>query len=168
MQSDFEKNDGIKKLVYTAVLTALAAVLTMFPQIPTGAGGYVHFGDSVIYAAAVFLGPVGGAVVGGIGHSLADFLSGYAIFVLPTLIIKGAVGYVFGAAAKGNIKGKRLYAAFGLALVIITAGYFIAEIPLLGLPAAMTSLVSSPVQWLMSVAVSAILIPVVNRILRSR
>ena len=82
----------VRKLTRAAMLSALACVLTIFPQIPTPTGGYVHFGDSIIYIAAVFLGPVAGAVVGAVGHSLADIMSGYVVFAIPTFIMKGLMG----------------------------------------------------------------------------
>ena len=62
-----------KQFVRVAMLTALACVLTIVPKVPIG-GGYVHFGDCIIYVAAMILGPIPGAIVGAIGHSLACLL----------------------------------------------------------------------------------------------
>ena len=120
------------------MLAALAMVLTMVPQIPTGTGGYVHFGDSVIYLAAMLLGPAGGAVVGAVGHSLADLLSGHAIFILPTFVIKGLMGFVIGKLIypAENLNKRRFICAGLSALVIVTLGYFVAEIPLYGVQTA--------------------------------
>lgn len=154
-----------KMLVRVALLVALAAVLTFFPKFPTPTG-YVHFGDSIIYVAAAFLGPIAGAFVGAAGHSLADLLGGYPIFVLPTFIIKGLMGFVIGKIVYQNFKAPRFIAAGIAALLIVTFGYYIAEIPMFGAEAAMAALISSPVQWLMSVAASAILIPIVNKTMK--
>mgnify|MGYP000149296723 CR=1 FL=1 len=44
-----------KQFVRVAMLTALACVLTIVPKVPIG-GGYVHFGDCIIYVAAMILG----------------------------------------------------------------------------------------------------------------
>ncbi|MEG1880632.1 MAG: ECF transporter S component, partial [Oscillospiraceae bacterium] len=85
-----------KKFIRISMLTALAVVLTMVPKIPTPTGGYVHFGDSIIYLASIFLGPWAGAAVGAVGHSLADIIGGYPIFALPTFFIKGLMGYTLG------------------------------------------------------------------------
>lgn len=147
------------RLTRYAVLTALSCVLTIFPKIPIG-GGYVHFGDCVIYAAALMTGSVGGAVVGAVGHSLADLISGFPVFCIPTLIIKGVMGYVIGKLVYKNISAKRFILAVLAALVIVTAGYFIAEVPLLGYETALISLASSPLQWAMSMAASAVIIPI--------
>ena len=156
----------IKKFIRTAMLAALAMVLTMVPQIPTGTGGYVHFGDSVIYLAAMLLGPAGGAVVGAVGHSLADLLFGHAIFILPTFVIKGLMGFVIGKLIypAENLNKRRFICAGLSELVIVTLGYFVAEIPLYGVQTAAVALVSSPVQWLMSVIASAVLLPIAQKL----
>ena len=151
-------------LVRIAMLTALATVLTMFPQIPAG-NGYIHFGDCIIYLAAIFLGPIPGAIVGAVGHALADILSGFAIFAIPTFIIKGLIGFTVGKIVSAdNMTPIRLTLAALAALVIVTLGYFLAELPLYGISSAILVFTSSPVQWLMSVAASAVLIPLLQKL----
>ena len=58
---NYKERFDFKTFVRCGMLTALACVLTMVPQIPTGTGGYVHFGDSIIYVASAFLGPICGS-----------------------------------------------------------------------------------------------------------
>ncbi len=146
------------------MFAALAAVLTMFPQIPTPTGGYVHFGDSIIYIAAAFLGPVSGAVVGAVGHAMADILTGYMVFALPTFIIKGVMGFVIGKILYKKINVRHLIAAAVCSLLIVTLGYFIAEAPMFGVASALSVFISSPVQWLMSVIASALLMPLIVKL----
>lgn len=152
-----------KEFVRIGMLTALACVLTMIPQIPTGTGGYVHFGDSIIYVTAAFLGPIAGAFVGAIGHSLADLLSGYVIFAIATFIIKGIIGFSIGKILYGKFSPARFVIAAVVSLLIVTLGYFIAEIPMFGVETAAVVFISSPVQWLMSVVASAVFIPIINK-----
>lgn len=154
---------SLKTFVRIAMLTALACILTMFPQIPTGTGGYVHFGDSIIYVASVFLGPIPGAIVGALGHSLADLLSGYVMFAPITLIVKGLMGYAIGKILYSKLTKTRFIVAAILSLNIVTFGYFLAEIPLFGFSAALIVFISSPIQWLMSVIASSIFIPIINK-----
>ena len=120
----------------------------------------------MIYLAAMLLGPAGGAVVGAVGHSLADLLSGHAIFILPTFVIKGLMGFVIGKLIypAENLNKRRFICAGLSALVIVTLGYFVAEIPLYGVQTAAVALVSSPVQWLMSVIASAVLLPIAQKL----
>lgn len=148
-----------KKFVRVAMLTGLACLLTFFPKIAIGEG-YVHFGDCIIYITAIMLGPVSGAIVGAVGHSLADLLSGFAVFAVPTFIIKGIMGFVIGKIVFKNTNIKRFILAGVAALVIVTLGYFLAEMLLLGRAAALMSLVSSPIQWTMSMIASAAVVPV--------
>lgn len=147
------------------MLTALAAVLTMFPQVPAGTG-YVHFGDSIIYLAALFMGPLPGAIVGAVGHGLADFLSGYAIYAIPTFCIKGLIGFTVGKIAFNRHDALHLSLAALDALIIVTLGYFIFEWPMYGIGSAAAVFISSPAQWLMSVAATAVLLPILKQIFK--
>jgi uncharacterized membrane protein len=90
-------NDKIKLLVKYAIMIALTAVSTMFISIPApGATGYFNLGDSMVFIAAILLGPKGGLIGGGIGSALADVLLGYTLWAPFTLIIKGLEGYLAG------------------------------------------------------------------------
>ncbi len=99
-----------------------------------------------------------GAIVGAIGHSLADFISGYPIFCIPTFIIKGIMGFAIGKIVYGHVDIKHFIIGGIVALVIVTGGYFVAEIPLMGYETALVSLISSPIQWCMSMVASAIIV----------
>lgn len=153
------KRTSLRRTVQITVLASLACVLTMFPKVPIG-GGYVHFGDMVIYVAAIMLGPWAGAVVGAVGHSLADFLSGYAIFVLPTFVIKAVMGFTIGKIVYKHTDVLHFVIGAAASLVIVTGGYFAAEVPLLGYETALISLASSPIQWAMSMVASALVVPI--------
>ena len=87
------------KMIMIAILAALTFVLTRFTAIPIpGTQGYVHLGDTVIYITAVIMGGGPAAIVGAIGGALSD-MTYAAIWILPTLIIKGIMGYVCGKLA---------------------------------------------------------------------
>lgn len=85
----------IQFIARVGILAALACALTFFPKIPIGKG-YIHIGDSIIYIASILMGPAAGMFVGAIGHSLADIISGFPEFCIPTLIIKALLGYAVG------------------------------------------------------------------------
>lgn len=97
-----------KQFVRVAMLTALACVLTIVPKVPIGSG-YVHFGDCIIYVAAMILGPIPGAIVGAIGHSLADFISGYPYSVYRHLLLKDIMGFAIGKIVYGHVDIKQFY-----------------------------------------------------------
>ena len=76
------------------MLAALTLVATMLIQIPLPVTGYVHPGDCLVMLCGFLLGPVWGAGAAGIGSMLADILSGYAVYAIPTLIIKALSAFV--------------------------------------------------------------------------
>lgn len=88
-----EKN---KVWVLTALLCALTCVATMVLVIPSPSGGYMNLGDAVVLLGACLLGPVYGALAGGVGAALADLLAGFPVYVPATLIIKAGMGLLAG------------------------------------------------------------------------
>ncbi|NCA67983.1 MAG: ECF transporter S component [Clostridia bacterium] len=128
----------IKKLTLTAIFTALVAVATMVITIPmAGSGGYVNFGDTIIFVAASFLGPVGGFISGAIGSSIADLV--YAPKWIPiTFIVKGLEGLLCGLLiiALKKIKLKNIFSyaiAMIVAACVMVTGYFFGGFLLEGL-----------------------------------
>ena len=91
----------VTQMCITAVFMALTCVATMMVQIPIPLG-YAHLGDSVILICAFFFGPVVGALAGGIGSAMADILTGFAVWAVPTLIIKPIIA----CSIFGNMKSK--------------------------------------------------------------
>lgn len=90
------KDNMTKKLVFAALFAALTCVATMIIKIPTPLGGYIHAGDAVVVLAAFLLGPVWGALAAGLGSALADLISGYALYVPGTFVIKALVALIAG------------------------------------------------------------------------
>lgn len=157
------------KLIIAALLTALVTVATMAFQVPIPATkGYINLGDTVIFIAALVLGPRYGAVAGGIGSALADLLSPYAVWAPFTLVIKGLEGFIVGYvfyklfAAKNNIGSRAL--AMVLGGLWMAAGYFAAEVMLYGLPAALVELPGNVFQALGSAALALPVVEVLSRV----
>jgi uncharacterized membrane protein len=133
---EVEKMNNDKKvmrLVYTALMAAIVAVVTMAIPLPTPAGGIYNIGDSMVMLSAILLGPIPGALAGGIGSFLADMLLGYTQWAPWTLVIKAFEGLIIGLIVhkvyfKSN--SKRFIIMFIpaaiLAVIIITGGYYIA------------------------------------------
>ncbi len=76
-----------KALAVTAMFAALITAATAFIKIPAPLG-YAHAGDSVIYLAACILPAPFGFIAASVGGALADLLSGYAVWAIPTAVIK--------------------------------------------------------------------------------
>ena len=88
-----------KKLAINALAIALVCVSTMVIQIPIPLG-YMHLGNCCILLVSVYFGNMTGMLAGGIGSCLADLLSGYTQWIIPTLIIKGIMGLVIAKAKR--------------------------------------------------------------------
>lgn len=113
-------------LVMTGLLTALGCAATLVLQVPSPTGGYLNLGDAVVVLGAYLLGPVFGAVAGGVGPALADLLSGYTAYVPATLVIKAVMGLL--AAALYRVLGKKAWGVVVCALAaesVMAAGYWL-------------------------------------------
>lgn len=124
------RSNKIHNLTIAGLLTALVAVSTMMIKIPVlSTEGYIHLGDSMIFLSAIMFGKKKGAIAGGLGSALADLLLGYTHWIIPTLIIKGIMGYGIGVIADQEndnaINIRNIIAlVFGASWMIF--GYFIA------------------------------------------
>ena len=114
----------LRYTILAALFAAMVYVLTAFVHIPTQQG-YVHVGDSVIYLAASLLPMPYAIAASAIGAGLSDFLSGYAMWVVPTILIKSMTAAVFSSQGAKIIRRRNLLAIIP-AGVICVAGYYIA------------------------------------------
>lgn len=78
---------NVKTITFTAMFAALVTVATAFIKVPT-ALGYCHAGDSMVYLAACLLTGPYGIIASAIGGALADLISGYPQWIVPTFLIK--------------------------------------------------------------------------------
>ena len=99
-----ERREKIRYIAYLAVFSALTFVATIAITIPmaSASGGYVNFGDTIIFVASALLGPVGGMSVGAIGSVIADLIFAPE-YALITLIVKGLEGLIAGLVIKGLV-----------------------------------------------------------------
>lgn len=156
------------RLVYLVTAALLAAAITIMTaylfHIPVGtAGGYIHFGDALIYLSAALLPlpyAVGAAVV---GAGLADLLTA-PMWVPATVIIKALIVLPF------SNKGERFLTLRNVigtvvAGIITAVGYYLAEAALFGgLPAFFASIAGSVVQSVGSAAIFLALGAVLDRV----
>ena len=111
-------------LALTGLFAALGCVGTMVLQVPSPTGGYMNLGDAVVILGAWLLGPVYGAVAGGVGPAMADLLSGYAIYVPATLAIKAVMALTAAGLYRG-LKQKGLLLCALAAEVPMVLGYWL-------------------------------------------
>ncbi len=138
-----ERRNKLRYIAYFAVFTALTFVATIAITIPMAStsGGYINFGDTVIFVASALLGPTGGMVVGALGSVIADLIFAPA-YALITLIVKGLEGYLAGLIIKFLIKllkenKAKFYISFIIGFIVggleMVLGYYIGGGILLGI-----------------------------------
>lgn len=114
-------------LSITAIFAALITVMTAYVcHIPVPiAGGYMHFGDSLIFLAATLLPTPYACAAAAIGGGLADLLTA-PMWTLPTVIIKALLVLPFTSKHNKIIHTRNLIAPV-LAYLISGTGYFLAN-----------------------------------------
>ena len=176
------KNNLVRKLVLSSLFIALVFLATYFTRIPTLLpGGYFNLGDAVIMLAAVFIGPLGGLIAGGIGSAFADIAASALIFAPITLVVKGmeglAVGLIAAKYRRDHLETGRaspfnfnLILALVVGALIMVAGYFSGEAFILslfdrafGLAAAAAELPANLLQGALSAILGYVLVLLLNK-----
>jgi uncharacterized membrane protein len=113
------------------MMIALVFVTTFIIKIPIPfTQGYIHAGDAMIFLASILFGPLIGGLAGGIGSAMADLFGGYAIWALPTLLIKFFMGYLvgfFGYKTEKRKKSKKFYISLSGVAIWVTFGTWVSN-----------------------------------------
>jgi uncharacterized membrane protein len=169
MQPEPDQKGTTLKIALAGIMAALVAVATLLFVVPIPAtSGYFNLGETLIYIAALLLGPLVGATAGA-GATIADILVA-AQFAPGTFTIKAIEGFLVGFLNKKlNKKTQSITLSATVAIVIggfeMVLGYFLYEQLVLGYPFAL-ALVEVPfniVQMLIGLLVA---IPVMHAVLR--
>ena len=100
--SQINRSSKVRTLVLTGLFSALIYVFTAYLHVPTGAG-YTHAGDGLIYLAGSILPAPYAAAAGAIGGGLADGLTGFAVWMPATIVIKMITALFFSNRSKNII-----------------------------------------------------------------
>lgn len=110
----------------SALFAALCTVFVYFIHIPNGIGGYTHAGDMFVYLAASILPTPYAAMASGVGFALADLISGYPHYMIPSALIRVLIALLF-KCKQEKILCKRNCVALPIAAVITVGGYAITK-----------------------------------------
>lgn len=149
MKMEKKKSDWLnaKTIALIAVLTAITTVLTLIVRIPFApTRGYITLADVGVYFASFALGPVVGAIAGGVGTGLADAIAGYPQWMVLSCIIHGLQGLLAGLIARRKDKIGFMILGWAVGAVIMLGGYFLAELALYGVGAAASELLGNAFQ----------------------
>lgn len=140
-----------KKLVITALFTALTLMATLVIKLPLPFVGYIHLGDGFVLLSALLLGPLFGTAAAGMGSALADVLGGYALYAPASLVIKSAMALAcyftykaFAKIMKNHVLAQTL--AIVIAALVMPMGYFLFETILYGTAVAAVNILWNLIQ----------------------
>ncbi|HNW87516.1 MAG TPA: ECF transporter S component [Candidatus Limiplasma sp.] len=159
------KLSSTARLAICGMMAALIFVATYFIKLPMMmTNGYVHLGDGFILLSASMLGWAA-VPAAAVGSMLADLMGGYAVYLLPTFIIKGAVAAIAVLAVRAKHEWM-LVLGLVAAEAVMVGGYFLVEWLILGygLAGASASLVGNCMQGLSGVVIGLLLIPLMKRV----
>lgn len=148
---------NVKSMTRYAMAIAITFLLTAFFQIPALVHtGYINLGDTGVMLAGLFFGPLGGAIVGALGSSLADLFLSYTVYAPFTFVIKGIQGGLIGYLThRLSKKWTALNLLIGGLWMVI--GYIIAESILYGFSGAIVNIPGNLVQAVVNTILSLIL-----------
>lgn len=185
------RNIYVKKTTYTGIMIALVFIGTSIIKLPTPlTNGYIHLGDAFVLLSGYILGPIWGGLAAGIGSGLADFLSPYAIWTIPTFFIKGIAAAIIGwsrtstlylnqiskqeetlqdfkLAKKNN--NKNVIIGIFLSGTTILIGYYIASSVMYGSP--ILPLLEIPInllQFIVGLIIAAFLLPYAKKLSKNQ
>ena len=154
-------NKRTRKIVMTALVSALACVATMIIKIPSPLKGYLNLGDGVVLLAGWLLSPTCGFFAAGIGSALADVFSGYVTYAPATFIIKGIMalsafcGFKLLYKKIGNLASRVIGGI--VAEIIMILGYFVFEGFLYGFIPSVVNIPANGVQGVAGLIVGVVL-----------
>lgn len=121
-----------------AVFSALYAVMIILVKIPSPTGGFTHFGDFIVFVAALLFGYKAGGLVGIIGSVAADLFTGYSRWFV-SILAHGLEGVIPGLTKKRSLPLQLVACIIGGFLMATT--YFFINIFIKGYPPALISYV---------------------------
>lgn len=127
-----KRENKMKYRTLTGLMAAMITLMTAYIcHIPTGLnGGYIHFGDSLIYLAAALLPTPYALAAAAIGGGLADLLTA-PLWLPATIVIKLLIALPF-TCKSAKIMTPRNVTASVIACIISAVGYYVAEYLIFG------------------------------------
>lgn len=156
-----------KKTVLTAMLAALCCVATMIIKIPSPYKGYVNLGDCIVLIIGWLLIPTYGFLAAGIGSSLADVFSGYAIYAPATFVIKGLMAvvahYAYAVLSKRLNNSLSKIISGALSEILMVLGYFLFEGILYGFAPSAVNIPANAVQGIVCLIIGVLIVKIFEK-----
>lgn len=156
----------IRNQTMIALMAAIIFIITWTLKVPLpflSGGGYVNLGDVCIYLCAYLLGGPRAALAAAIGSGAADLAAGAAVYMVPTIFIKGTMGFVAGVLMKGQ-RFRSYLAGCAAGGAIMVCGYALFEMFMWDKAYAIAALPFNCLQWAGSFLISAALYALPKRL----
>ena len=153
-----------REIVFPGLMTALVFIATFVPHIPIPLG-YAHLGDAVIFLLALLVPRRPAIIAACLGSALADLLGGFALWAVPTIVIKyGMAEIVYRIAPQGRAMGQgRIVTALLLSSLWMAFAYTLVGAVLYdGLIAALTSTPGLIVEGIVNSVIALLLLPMLR------
>lgn len=150
-------NDSTMDIAIIGLMSALVFVGTYFFKIPS-AFGYTHLGDCMIILTVCLFGTRRGVLAGAIGAGLSDFVSGYPVWVVPTMALKAIWAFIAGMIAYKLLPNHKYSWLIGAIVggIVHIIGYTLVKIPLFGMAVALGGLFSLSCQTIAGIVLGSV------------
>lgn len=153
-------NIQVKRLVLSAILTALCIVATTVIAIPLPFKGYLNLGDVIVLLIAWLLPMRYAFVSAALGSMLSDILLGYTLYAPATFIIKGLMAII--ANSSHHKSSSRLFKGI-IAELIMVLGYLAFESILYGFGASIVNVPMNALQGVVCLVIAIQVIKIFNK-----
>ena len=159
------ENITTKNLVLAAMFAALVFCSIYFVSIPNGHGGFIHFGDAIIFLAASLLPFPLALPVAALGAGLFNLAAPGGIIWLPfTIIIKPLLTLCFTSCHRSLLCPRNLAAPFAAATINTVLYFFANAINFGGFAAATAALPGLLIQGVGSINVYFVMAYALDRL----
>ncbi len=159
-----KKSSDIKSICLAGLMAAMVFVFTSTFKLPIGTMGYAHLGDAFIIVSVWILGGKRACLPAAVGAGLADLASGYAIWILPTAIVKMLMALTIFLVAEKIFNCKTVGYILGViaAAVVHIGGYSLAWYIIGGAAGLSGAIIPLVLQTVIGAVLGAIIIIVLN------
>lgn len=165
------KNNRLKMMTITALLTALNVVISRILIIPIPfTHGNINLCDAGIFIVAMLYGPWAGLFTGAVSGFLLDLISGYSQYMFFSLIVHGLEGLVVGLLFQRLRADSSKTKQIGIMLVgtiIMVAGYFCSDSILYNIQTGLVGIPMNCIQGIVGLVVALLLMPQLRKVIKN-
>ncbi|MBQ4095800.1 MAG: TIGR04002 family protein [Oscillospiraceae bacterium] len=149
-----KRNNSLRLMTASGIMASVIFLLTAYLHIPSHTG-YTHIGDAFVYLSACLLPTPYAVFAGAIGATLADCLTGFAIWAPASAVIKGLTCLFFSSKCRKIICVRNLLSLIP-AWALCIGGYFVYDAiitgtvsaAVLGIPGYVTQCIASSIVFI--------------------